>query len=235
MTLPPSPIATAADYADAMLIARQAKNWMALLLVVMLAIQIALFFMVRFDVLRLPGRGGMVPATTQPETAAEVVDARQPVMGERVQGLLQWLIGLIDFLGVICALVLLGAMLLILVIMLIGRLIGVSHVTAALIGCLFLLALLFPWQAFLDNAGLTYAKADFKIPGVLYTWGELAQRAHFATSPLDGGVMLSWARFVGFPVVAFILLLWIHGRSTRGMRLALGETEAPLSEPPANP
>ena len=52
-------------------------------------------------------------------------------------------------------------------IMLVGRLIGVAQVTSAFIWCVFLVVLLFPWQAFLQSTDFT---GDFKIPGVLYTW-----------------------------------------------------------------
>src|SRR2546422_273983 len=43
-----SSIATAADYADAMMTARKAKNLLFLLLLVMLVTQLALFFVARF-------------------------------------------------------------------------------------------------------------------------------------------------------------------------------------------
>src|SRR5687767_10687633 len=41
-------IATAADYADAMMIARRAKNWLFLLLLLFLLAQLAIFFVARY-------------------------------------------------------------------------------------------------------------------------------------------------------------------------------------------
>ena len=45
--MPHSPIATAADYADAMLTGRRAKNILFLMLLLMLLGQIAIFFVLR--------------------------------------------------------------------------------------------------------------------------------------------------------------------------------------------
>ena len=45
--MPPSNIATAADYADAMMIARRAKNALFLVLLLMLLLQVVTFFVAR--------------------------------------------------------------------------------------------------------------------------------------------------------------------------------------------
>jgi hypothetical protein len=94
-------------------------------------------------------------------------------------------------------------LLLVVNIMLVGRLIGVARLTSAYVWCLVLVVLLFPWQAFLSNADLT--DPNFKIPGVLYTWDELRTTAHFS-SEMSVGSILKWARFVGFPGLALVLL-----------------------------
>jgi hypothetical protein len=36
---------------------------------------------------------------------------------------------------------------------------------------------------------------------------------------------LRWARFVGWPALAIILLLMVQAKSSRGLRAALGESE----------
>jgi hypothetical protein len=38
-------------------------------------------------------------------------------------------------------------------------------------------------------------------------------------------LVLKWARFAGFPIVAVLILLRIHFASKRGLRLALGEAD----------
>ena len=225
--MPPSNIATAADYADAMMIARRAKNALFFLLLLMLLLQVGTFFAARMtnNVLPAPADTSLastVTPTTAPATQASLADAgtRTTLMGQA----LRYLTALIDFLGILLIIVLAVVILLIAKIMLVGRLIGVAQVTSAFIWCVFLVVLLFPWQAFLQNTDFT---GDFKIPGVLYTWNEL-------THPTLGAkfqgldvyqTALRWTRFVGAPVVAIILLLVVQAKSSRGLRAALGESE----------
>jgi hypothetical protein len=136
------------------------------------------------------------------------------------------MIGAAAFLGVTLSIVLSIVLLLIVAIMLVGRLIGVARLTSSFIWCLILIVLLFPWQAFLANA--TFTNPDFKLPGVLYTYDELRQYAHFPNDPLPGAI-LKWARFVGFPLLTAVILLSIQIKSNRGIRQAFGEyDEAPV-------
>jgi len=131
-------------------------------------------------------------------------------------------------------------LLLIVMIMLVGRLIGVSHVTSAFIWCVLLAVMIFPWQAFLlgtyrtarppadASPGLAdaYRHADpaFKIPGALYTWEELRRDYSFDNLSAAQSV-LKWARFAGFPLLALLLLLMVQAKSSRGLKFALGESE----------
>jgi hypothetical protein len=217
-----SSIATAADYADAMITARRATRFFILLLVLLLLGQLTLFFLVRLDVLNIADPG---PASTQPATS--LIDKVNAI------NQIHYLVGGAVFLGVTVAIVLSFVLLLIVNIMLVGRLIGVSRVTRSYILSLVLLVLLFPWQAFLSNVGLTPDQAAFKIPGVLYTWSELrhpTEGAHFKTEEMKVAV-LKWTRFAGFPVVAVIILLTIAVQSGRGMKQALGEdVDMPLPD-----
>ncbi len=73
--MPPSNIATAADYADAMMIARRAKNLLFCLLMILLLLQLATFFVARFTNHVIPDAASSMadtlaptttPATTQP-------------------------------------------------------------------------------------------------------------------------------------------------------------------------
>ncbi|MDP9173136.1 MAG: hypothetical protein M3O30_04620 [Planctomycetota bacterium] len=188
-----SAIATAADYADAMLTARKAKNVLWSMTLLMIMAELALFFVARYQ-----------------------VDLSAP---SAVTDKLKYVIGLIDFLGVVTPMVLAVVLLLILAIMLIGRLIGVARVVSAFIWCVLLTVLLFPWQAFLINQ--TFTSTEFKIPGVLYTWSELLLEARY--HPAGRTAVLFWGRFVGWPVAALAIVLVIGMASRRGLRLALGE------------
>jgi hypothetical protein len=205
--MPDPAIATAADYADAMISARRAVRIVSLLLLLTLLGQLALFFLIRFDVLKLP-------------TAAEATT--MPVSDQNLTYLWEYLGYASLFLGVALSVVLGFVLLLLLNIMLVGRLIGVGRVTSAYIWCLVLVVLLFPWQALLSKWYL--------IPGALYTWSELSDPllgAKFPTPDLTT-TLVHWARYVFWPVVAIIILLRILVKSSRGMKQALGEDDAML-------
>jgi hypothetical protein len=229
--MPTSNIATAADYADAMMIARRAKSGLFFLLLLMLLVQIGTFFVARMtnylaseqmtpstSITIAPSAGPATmpatPPTTQPATAAGMAAPT-----------LRYVTSLIDFFGIVLVVVLAVVLLLITTIMLVGRLIGVAQVTSAFVWCVFLGVLLFPHQTFWQEVDFANG---FKIPGVLYTWAELMHPtagAKFATDANLPSVALHWARFVGWPIVALVVLLMVQAKSSRGLRAALGESE----------
>jgi len=226
--MPPSNIATAADYADAMMIARRAKNVLFFLLLLMLLLQLGTFFVAHSTNWILPDATTPSMAdtltTTQPATAPTTMPASMDNARRMLPSVLRYLTAIIDFLGIVLILVLAVVLMLIVKIMLVGRLIGVARVTSAFVWCVFLALLLFPWQAFLQNTDFT---GDFKLPGVLFTWSELVHPtagAKFSSSDFNQSI-LRWARFVGWPVIALILLLVVQAKSSRGLRAALGESE----------
>src|SRR5690606_8682365 len=97
--------------------------------------------------------------------------------------------------------------------------------TGAFITCVILMVLLFPWQTFMNYSGV--GGATFRLPGVLMTWSELVNEAHFGESENEevDRQILKWSRYVAFPLAAIILLLVVQTKSKRGLRLALGEAE----------
>jgi hypothetical protein len=202
-------ILNAADYADALLTAKRAKNLVFQLLLLILLIQLGLFFTARYTTLLL------TPANPNGRNWTELV---------------RYLVGLTDFLGIVLALLFAGVLCLLLKVLLVGRLVGVARLTSALIWSMFLVLLLFPWQSFLNNPTLLPSDAvsnslGLKLPGVLYTWAELAHPqlgANFAGHGDLPFLILRWARFVGWPVVAVLMLLTIQSKSSQGLRQALG-------------
>ncbi len=220
-----SPIATAADYADAMLAARRARKWLFLLLLLTLLAQIAIFLGLRL----------------KPELFTTAVNSPSLATTEPTQHSLnvtkslEYVSALTSFMGIALVLVLAMVLLLIVKIMLVGRLIGVSRVTSAYIWCLVLAVLLFPWQSLLSSpihssAGTAgYQNYNILIPGVLTTWGELTDQTYGArfntTERSREFAALRWARFIGFPCIAIIILLYVQSQSSRGLRMALGEVE----------
>src|SRR4051812_48169145 len=94
-------IATAADYADAMLTARRAKNAILLLLLLMVLLQIGLFFVARYDLIRIEraGESGLVVTVAATATTQETTRATP-------RDLLIYAIGGTAFLGVTLSIVL---------------------------------------------------------------------------------------------------------------------------------
>ncbi len=203
-----SNVYASADYADALLAARRGKNILFVVILFALVIELSLFFIARYaKTLSLPP---------------------SPNANPHAQQLLEYLIGIIDFLGVILPLLLCVVLWLGLQVMIIGRLLGTGPMTSAFLLCALLTVLLFPWQSVLNNPAITNDPTSnamgLKIPGILYTWAEFIHPqlgARFSTDDAAHAV-LRWARFVGFPIAAMILLLVIQIRSNRGLRQALG-------------
>jgi hypothetical protein len=259
-----STIATMADYADAMISARRAKNWLFVLLLIMLLAQLVGFLAMRYT--------EILPKVQQGDASGWCIFLYNG---------LRALTAVIDFLGIVLAIVMVLVLFLLVTIMLVGRAIGVARLTAAFVWMVLLAALLFPWQALLsansslDNLVVTAAPvpapappatlpattgaaavsvptpptipittvvqvhaahrddtaALFHVPGVLWTFEELR-----ADAKADWGgtsrTILKWSRYVGFPVLAILLLLVVQVQSSRGLKLALGETEMPGHEAP---
>ena len=259
----PATLAVAADYADALMTARRAKNWLFILLLLILVLQLALFLLVRFNVLRLSDRPVITAPAADTRTAsaetpstAPTNDATPTPPSERitpaaektvyrsttVAGILRYVIPATDYLGMIFVIVLSIALLLLVMIMLVGRLIGVAHLTGAFLWSVFLIVFLFPWQALLithenyptysfqTESGEVTARyvgpqPAFKVPGVLYTWSEFEADHDFDAKPFWPGAFMKWGRYVAFPVLALVILMMVQAKSSRGLRFALGEAD----------
>ena len=227
----PNPgVATAADYSEALTVVRRVKSLLALFLLLMLLGQIAIFFLVRYDIVRLN------PVTNAPDSVSvphmksdndvAMTPTTLPAAADRLGDVMHYVTGVVILAGIAISIVMAMVLMLIDHIMLVGRLIGVGKVTSALCWAFLLVVLLFPWQYFMSNAALTFT--DFRVPGVLWTWDEMASRAHFTSSFDSAGwadTTLSWFRFVGAPLVAIVITLLIQARSNRGLKMAMGEDE----------
>jgi hypothetical protein len=203
-----------ADYADAILAGRRAKNWLFLILLVTLVTELTLFFVARYT--------NFLSDTTT-STTRPVAMAREG---------LKYVVALAGFAGLIGSVLLSIVLLMLTIIMLTVRTLGVGKLTSAFIWSVVLAVLMFPWQAIL--AGPTISSdadpiaADFKIPGVIYTWSEFDHPtlgARFDFPVISDRGFLRWARFAGFPMIALLILLAIQVKSGKGVRAALGEDQ----------
>jgi hypothetical protein len=216
-------LAVSADYADALLTARKAKALLTLLVLFVLVVELALFFVLR-DYKPL-----------KPPTNATEQHARD---------VLQYFVGLLDFGGLILPALLSVVIYLLLKVQLVGRLLGTGRMTSAFLWSVLLFLLLFPWQAVLNNPAINsdpVANAiGMKIPGVVYTWAEISDPvigANFCKAdakPTDVPVLvLHWARYVGFPVLSILILTIIHFKSRRSLKQSLGEDQIADATTPA--
>jgi hypothetical protein len=210
MTIADRTLATSADYADALLVARRAKKLLFLLILLMLLAQITLFFTARYS--------GLIRTA-----AVESMATTKPASRE----VLHYFSGIVLFLGTILPILLSFVLLLIVHIMLVGRLVGVARVTSAYLLCLLLALLMFPWQIFF---GMTNSPTDFRVPGVLYTWHDLYSNAKFQGDLYVN--VVKWARFFVMPLIATVLLLMVQIKSNRGLRQALGEETPDVTATP---
>jgi hypothetical protein len=207
-----------------MLTARTARTIFAFALMFILFLQIVLFILVHFTS-KLDKH--VTPDTLAPTqintvsnpsaTQAAQTSTSAPRSFPRL--LLKYIVGLSGYFGLIFSILISLMLLLLLNVMLIGRLIGVSHVTSAFILSLIILLLVFPWQAILNNQELT--AVDWKVPGVLYNWDELAYHGHFEN--FGTGWFRNWMRFLVIPIVTMVLVFTVLLKSSHGLRMALGE------------
>lgn len=175
-----------------------------------------------------------------PETAATRPAGSEPYsVGSRfdASSVLAWVVNSIVYLGTIFSILMAVIILLIVLIMLVGRFQGgMSPSTSAFIWMALLALLLFPWQLCYGPEtaplGASHGSVaaygedpdEFRVPGALYTWGELRRDAKFPNSPLSHAVQ-KWARFAGFPFIALLILFAVQAKSGRAVKVALGEAD----------
>ena len=216
-----TPLAVAADYADALTTARRAKTILFLIVLLLVLAELALFLLARYDVLQLKGN---------PSASVNLID------------ITSYALPAVNFLVISLSVVLSVVMLLLVTIMLVGRLIGVSQVTSAFIWSIVMIVVLFPWQTLLvvnpkpptvtqsdatisSEGELTLAKPAFNFPGALYTHTELLDNYKFPNNPVFPNAVNGWGRYVGLPLLALLLLLIVQLKSSKGLRYALGEAD----------
>lgn len=225
MSLPASTAASAV-YADALVTARRFRLLCVLAVLFCLVGQIALFFLLKFDVI-------------DPQLAAD---------GE-FRGWIYFATYASQFLGLVFSILTTLSLLFIVLVMLSGRTVGVVLETKAVLWSLLVVLLMVPWQSVLvnpepasmasmdlpelsseDEASTDAMAVDlpdrpdlgeaWRVPGVLYNYYELdANLPNFSR----GAEWLGWARFAGWPGLATLLTLMVWGRSAKGVRQALGE------------
>ena len=224
MTQSSNTLVAAADYADALIVARRVKTTLCMLLFFLLGTTVTLFALLRY-----------VPSMA-PAIGTGPFDGNTTL----VRGGLQYFIGLLDFAGLILPALLVAFVVVILLVQVVARVVGAGRTTSALVWAVLLALLLFPWQAVLNNPATNPDPAadaiGMKVPGVVYTWAELSSptagaRFPEVNSPPPPGTtvgsaravaVLHWLRYAGFPLLAMIIVGIIHTKAERALRQSFG-------------
>ena len=115
-----------------------------------------------------------------------------------------------------------------LIMVLVAQAPGVAHLTRSLNWAVILLFMVLPWQYFFHG---------FPIPGVLYSWHELLHTMGLVyLLPPGQGIpfiqrLLIVARYVGWPMLAMVVMLVTAERFRAGTRLAIGHPLQSMMRP----
>lgn len=118
---------------------------------------------------------------------------------------LAWVIRICNYLLIIGSIVYALSLLFGLMISLVGRLGGISHITKAFFVSLLMIVMLMPWQTLFRSVGIG---AIFKPAELLTSW-QLYADANFISRTFV------YLRYVALPVVVILLLLWAQLKSMR--------------------
>jgi len=131
---------------------------------------------------------------------------------------LAWLIGLVNFVLILAAILYCLTMLFSLKVSLLGRLGGINHISRAFFLSLVALILLVPWQ-------LVFGFGT-AVVGVVYTSDELVK--WYTVEVKDGSILeitLYYLRFCGYWLVVLLLLIFSYIRSCRWAKTILRRLE----------
>ncbi|GAH70287.1 unnamed protein product, partial [marine sediment metagenome] len=201
------------EYADALRSARLAKNifWWAIL--VMIAVQLFGFCMVRFV--------GVIDAAPQLATNDRIFvkDTYEQPAQDRARAwydVLHWLMPASKFLALATALLLSLSLLFAVKLSLLGRLGGVAGLVGAFFWSLVLLALVIPWQQVPRES--SFASGALCNLGYLNRWTKDVQPSWGAENVPWLTYVLYYARFIALPVVTVLVALIVQGKFARGFR-----------------
>ena len=221
----PADIENCQDYAGAMRTISAARRLFLLLLVLSLLLHVGAYCIGRWTNVLAPTPPAE-PETASPsaEAAPEAIDpeeAAEPEFG-MVYYAVRLVMPLAEFVGQVSCGALVLCYLLAVNVALSGRLGGVRGTVSAFFWMVVLLALLFPWDRWLGDL-----RGQVQIPGVYFTFDEVTDLAD--EFPNLTAAVVHYVRFLGYPLLAFIIALVGDRRYAKGYRLAQRQIEARLS------
>jgi hypothetical protein len=213
------------DYAGAMRTISAARGLFLLLLVVSLLLQVGIYCISRWtNVLAPTPLAEQEIASPSADTASGTVDLEEvssPEFG-MIYYAVELVMPLAEFVGQVSCGALVLCYLLAANVALSGRLGGVRGTVSAFFWMVVLLALLFPWDRWLGDL-----RGQVQIPGVYFTFDEVTNLPD--EFPNLTAEVVHYVRFLGYPLLAFIIALVGDRRYAKGYRLAQRQIEARLS------
>lgn len=197
------------DYGAALRTVRAARGVFLTLLILALLIHLGAFCAVRWG--RVLESAKMVeadvtaPATTVIDSSPETIDTVG--WSSFWGGSLEAVLPLAEFVGLMCCGLLAFCFFTSSYICLAGGLGGVRGSLSAFFWTLVLLALLFPWGRWLQGV---------QVPGVFFTFDELDKLTTDFADRLHA--VLFYVRYLGYPLLALLIVLVGDGRYARGYR-----------------
>ena len=230
---PLSSEATAAEYAQALRSVRAAKNLFWWLILLAILAQLVGFILVNFVGVLDYSKGHDpaslkfgTPPTTSPTTQAVPDEAPEAGATTMWYQFLLWMFAACKFVGVVSAILLVIMLMFTAQLSLLGRSGGIAGRMSAVFWSLILLAMAIPWQQLIHSSfasGVLYNLSDLvrQATGVKTAWG--------AIEPAFLDRAIYYIRYIGYPIVAVLVLLSIHARFTGGLK------KLPAAEAPAEP
>jgi hypothetical protein len=207
------------DFESALRTIRSARGVFFLLLVLSLLVHIAAFAAVRWGhVLEAKQALETQIASADPppasESSEETEDVGDPAF---IAGVIQFALPFTEFVGQVSCALLAVCFLVSTQVCLAGGLGGVRGSLSAFFWMLVLLALLFPWSRWMSG---------MQVPGVYLVYAELEQFPQSFSARLPE--VLAYVRFLGYPILALLIVFVANGRYARGYRLVRRHLESRL-------
>jgi len=201
------------DSLSALTSIRKWKSFFLLLAVLCLATHAVAWAAVRFKWVPAAPRSAAVDA----ESAATQPDEGDRRQAEKAWNAMRVALPTTEFVGRLSALLLCLSLLMAVQIALVGRL-PVAGIVQAFFWSLIVLALLMPWERL--------APTSTRLPGVFTDVAALEMPDEVAGAPSSLSGVVAPLRFVGYPLLAVLILLFANSRFHRSFREALAQPGA---------
>lgn len=221
------------EYMDAMGVVRAAKNVLFILVLVAILAPLAGFVLYSFTDLLDPMYtpvASAADANSAPDPNTVVAQTQKLQQADMLRTCFNAVLGAAKIVAPALTGLLLMTLLLGVMVLLVGRLGGAAGLCGAFFWTLALGAILVPWE---------HKFPDASVCGALYTLDELAARGQDmikGSEPVDTmELMLFYARFVGYPVIALLFWIVVQIRFARGYRRMVESTAVTAQTQPPGP